>query len=148
MPDILHKVGFKSPPAEAYKALSTLDGLSGWWTTDTKGESKVGGVIHFRFGDRGFIDVKVLALDPGKRVLWDVIDGPGAWIGTKIMFDLVQDGDFTAILFKHQGWKEAGEFMHHCTSKWGVFLMSLKSYVETGSGAPYPDDVHVSYNGD
>lgn len=148
MPDILHKVGIKASPAATYKALSALDGLAGWWTTDTTGESKPGGVLHFRFGDRGFIDMKVLDLAPGKRVLWEVTDGPGVWIGTRVSFDLIKDGDFTTVLFKHQGWKEAGEFMHHCTTKWGTFLMSLKSFVESGNGAPYPNDVHVSYNGD
>jgi DNA-binding transcriptional ArsR family regulator len=39
-----------SSPDDAYKALTTLEGLSGWWTNDTQGESKVGGVIQFRFG--------------------------------------------------------------------------------------------------
>jgi hypothetical protein len=70
MVDILHKVGIKaSSQDDAYKALSTIKGLSGWWTTNTQGESKVGGVIQFRFGAGGF-DMKVLELDPPKRVLW------------------------------------------------------------------------------
>ncbi len=33
--------------------------------------------------------------------------------------------------------------MHHCSTKWGVFLMSLKSLVETGKGAPDPNDVKL-----
>ena len=46
MPDILHKVGIKSSSLDdVYKALTTLEGLCGWWTTDTQGDSKVGGVI-------------------------------------------------------------------------------------------------------
>ena len=107
MPDILHRVGIKSSsPNDAYKALTAIDGLSAWWTTDTQGESKVGGVIKFRFGELGGFDMKVLELDPGKRVLWQVVDGPEEWIGTKVDFDLKQDGDFTIILFNHQGWKE------------------------------------------
>jgi hypothetical protein len=35
------------------------------------------------------------------------------------------------VLFKHQGWKEPVEFMHHCSTKWAVFLLSLKSLLET-----------------
>ena len=50
MVDILHKIGIKSADAhEVYKALTTREGLSAWWTTDTTGQSKVGGVIQFRF---------------------------------------------------------------------------------------------------
>ena len=70
MSDILHRVGIKSSSLnDAYKALTTREGLSAWWTNNTQGESKVGGVIEFRFGAGG-IDMKVLELDPARRVLW------------------------------------------------------------------------------
>ena len=108
MPDILHKVGIKSSSLDdVYKALTTLEGLSAWWTTDTRGESKVGGVLQFRFGAGGF-DMKVLELHPARRVLWQVVDGPEEWIGTKISFDLEQRGDWTIVLFKHRGLEGAG----------------------------------------
>jgi len=134
MPDILHKVGIKSSsPDNVYKALTTVEGLSGWWTSDTRGDSKVGGVLQFRFGDGGF-DMKVVELQPGSRVLWQVVDGPEEWLGTKVTFDIKQNGDWTIVLFKHQDWKEPVEFMHHCSTKWAVFLLSLKSLMETGKG--------------
>ena len=81
-------------------------------------------------------------------MLWQVVDGPRDWIGTKVSFELTQDDDFTIIPFKHQGWKEPIEFMHHCSTKWALFLMSIKSLVETEKGAPYPNDVHISSKGD
>jgi hypothetical protein len=141
--DILHKVGIKSSSQnDVYKTLTTVEGLSAWWTNDTQGESNVGRVLLFRFGAGGF-DMKVLELQPAKRVLWQVVDGPEEWIGTKISWDLKQEDDWTIILFKHEGWKEPVEFMHHCSTKWGVFLLSLKSHLETGKGAPYPHDVKL-----
>ena len=143
MADILHRVGIKSSQDKVYKALATIEGLAGWWTDDTRGESKVGGVIHFQFGERGFFDMKVLELQPTTRVLWQVVDGPEEWIGTKVSWDLRQEKDYIIILFKHAGWKEPIEFMHHCSTKWGIFLMSLKSLLETGKGAPYPNDVKI-----
>jgi uncharacterized protein YndB with AHSA1/START domain len=143
MPDILHRVGIKSSTSDAYKALTTKDGLAGWWTTDTQGDPGAGGVIRFRFGTRGGFDMKVLELQPGRRVQWQVLDGPQDWIATRLSFELTQDQDFVILLFKHEGWKEPSEFMHHCSTKWGVFLLSLKSLVETGKGAPYPDDVEI-----
>jgi hypothetical protein len=141
--DILHKVGIKSSSQnDVYKALTTIEGLSGWWTNDTKGDSKVGAVLRFRFHAGGF-DMKVLKLDPAKHVLWQVVEGPTEWIGTKISFDLKQEGDWTIVLFKHQGWKEPVEFMHHCSTKWAVFLLSLKSLLETGKGAPHPNEIKL-----
>jgi hypothetical protein len=143
MPDILHKVGIKSTSLDdVYNALATIDGLSSRWTTTTRAESKVGGELQFRFGDGGF-DMKVLELEPGKRVLWQVVDGPEEWIGTKISFDLSQNGDWTVVLFKHRGWKAPVEFMHHCSTKWAVFLLSLKSLQETGKGDPWPNEIKL-----
>ena len=143
MPDILHKVGIKSSSlSNAYRALTAIDDLSAWWTTDTKGESKVGSTLQFRFGAGGF-DMKVLELHPATHVLWQVVDGPEEWIGTTISFDLKQQDDWTIVLFKHRGWKQPIEFMHHCSTKWGVFLLSLKSLLETGKGAPHPNDIKL-----
>jgi uncharacterized protein YndB with AHSA1/START domain len=148
MPDILHRVGVKSSAKATYAALSTKEGLASWWTAGTEGDFNVGGVIRFRFGDRGGFDMKVLELEPGKRVLWQVVSGPQEWLDTKVSFDLQPKDDVTMVLFKHQGWKEPVEFMHHCSTKWALFLMSMKSLVEVGKGAPYPHDVNISAIGD
>jgi uncharacterized protein YndB with AHSA1/START domain len=143
MVDILHKVGIKSSSLDAvYEALTTVDGLSHWWTSTTQGSSEIGGVIEFRFGAGG-IDMKVLELVPNKRVLWQVVAGPDEWMGTTVSFDLQQEGEWTIVRFKHLGWKEPVDFMHHCTTKWGVFLLSLKSFLETGKGAPAPNDIKL-----
>lgn len=143
MVDILHRAGVKSSTAEVYAALTTTEGLAGWWTTRTEGKGNdVGGVLQFRFGAGGF-DMKVLELDPGRRVLWEVVDGPEEWIGTHVDWRLEQVDDYAVILFKHQGWAEPVEFMHHCSTKWALFLMSLKSLIETGTGAPDPHDVRI-----
>lgn len=61
----------------------------------------------------------------------------------RFIFDLKQDDDYSVTRFKHQGWKEPIEFRHHCSTKWGVFLLSQKSLVETSTGAPPPDDVKI-----
>lgn len=144
MPDILHKVGVKSSsPNDAYRALTAREGLSAWWTNDTQGTGEfVGGLLQFRFPAGGF-DMKVLELHPAKHVLWQVVDGPEEWIDTKVCFEIKQDGDYTVILFKHEGWNAPVEFMHHCSTKWAIFLMSLKSLLETGKGAPAPNDVKI-----
>ena len=76
----------------------------------------------------------VRELDPEKRVVWEVTDGPKEWIGTKVIWDLSPQGAGTTIRFKQQGWREPVEFMHHCSTKGATYLMSLKSLLETGKG--------------
>ena len=53
MPDILHRVEIKASPKDTYRALTTIDGLAGWWTTNTKGGADdIDGIVEFRFGER------------------------------------------------------------------------------------------------
>lgn len=143
MADILHRVGIRATIDQVYRALTTEQGLAGWWTSDTKGDGdKVGNIIEFRFGAGGF-DMRVTKLTPSTFVQWHVATGPDEWVGTTIDFALKQDGDYVIVLFKHLGWKEPVEFMHHCSTKWAIFLMSLKSLIETGTGNPDPHDVKI-----
>jgi uncharacterized protein YndB with AHSA1/START domain len=147
MVDIRHRVGITASVDTVYTALATRDGLASWWTASTHGDSRVGGTLQFRFSadgrEIGGFDMKVVDLEPSRQVRWEVIDGPAEWIGTTIHFALKQDGDYAIVLFTHQGWKEPVEFMHHCSTKWATFLMSLKSLIETGTGQPSPTDVRI-----
>ena len=148
MADILHRVGIKASSEKVFKALATRDGLAGWWTTLTQWDGKLGSTIKFRFSEDGReiggCDVKVAELRPAERVLWHVSEGPADWVGTKVSFELKQEGDYSIVLFKHLDWKEPLEFMHHCSTKWAIFLISLKELVETGKGTPNPDDPQIS----
>jgi uncharacterized protein YndB with AHSA1/START domain len=144
MLDILHRIGATTSPDRVYDALTTLDGLADWWTTETTGEAAAGGTIQFRFGEAGGFDMKVLDQRPNARVEWEVTDGPNEWIGTHVTFDLKQEDDYTIVLFKHEGWREPVDFMAHCSTKWATFLMSLKQLVETGTGDPFPREVRIS----
>ena len=144
MVDILHRIGVEAAtPETVYEALTTVEGLAGWWTDDTKGESGVGDVLAFRFPNGGF-DMEVVELQPAERVTWRVVDGPAEWIGTTVDWRLHQADGWTIVLFAHQGWAEPVEFMHHCSTKWATFLVSLKSLLETGEGSPAPRDLRIS----
>jgi uncharacterized protein YndB with AHSA1/START domain len=148
MDDILHRVGIKAPLSKVYAALSTVDGVAGWWTKETSGSSKAGGTIEVRFlapdgKELGGMKMEVLALDPDKKVHWRFKAGPEEWIGTDAVFDLHRDGEYTIVLFGHKNWREAVEFTHHCSTKWATFLLSLRDFVETGKGKPSPQDLKI-----
>jgi uncharacterized protein YndB with AHSA1/START domain len=143
MPDILHRVGIHASPEKVYHALTEQAGLAGWWTTNSKAEPKVGAIDQFRFGDAGGSDMEVVELIPGKRVKWRCVDGAKEWIGTELTFDLRSEKGETIVLFAQRGWREPVEFMHYCSTKWAVYLLSLKWLCEKGKGAPYPDDINI-----
>ena len=140
MPDILHRIAIRSTPEKIFHALTDPRQLAGWWTRQTTSR---GDNLRFTFDDRGFNEMAVVETLPAKRVAWRCIDGAPEWIGTSITFDLKEEPGATVVLFAQRGWKEPVEFMHYCSTKWAVYLLSLKQLCETGTGAPYPDDIDI-----
>jgi len=148
MVDIDHRVGIKAPISKVYAALSTVEGVAGWWTKKTTGVSKSGGNIDVRFNspsgkEIGGMNFEVMGLDPNKKVHWRFRLGPKEWIGTDVIFNLSQIGDYTIVLFSHKNWCEFVECTAHCSMKWATFMLSLKELVETGIGKPSPNDVKI-----
>ena len=148
MVNIIHRIGIKAPVFKVYNALSTLEGLSGWWAEEVEGDSKIGGNLTFSFRSKsgellGKMVMKVRELNASKLVVWDCVDGPAEWIGTNIKFELSEHDNQTIVLFGHENWIEAVEFTAHCSMKWAIFLLSLREYVETGLGKPSPHDIKI-----
>jgi uncharacterized protein YndB with AHSA1/START domain len=138
MPDILHRVGINASPQKVFAALATIEGLQHWWVAAASGNAKPGGVIDF-----GFCTMWVAAAKPKKLVHWRCVSGPKEWIGTEVSFKLKQEDGQTFVLFKHAGWNKAVDFMHHCSTKWATFLLSLRDWVERAEGRPAPYDLKI-----
>jgi uncharacterized protein YndB with AHSA1/START domain len=142
MVDILHRVGIAATPDQVFEALTTIDGLRGWWSSTATGNAAAGGLINY-----GFCDMEVVAADPGKLVHWRCTSGPDAWLNTEVTFRLDWKDGQTFVVFKHANWPEPIEFMHHCSTKWATFLLSLRDLVETSQGHPLPHDLKIAVNG-
>jgi len=58
MADITHRVGIKASVSKVYAALSTIEGVGGWWTKHTSGSSRVMGCRRPMLRSRGGVDVR------------------------------------------------------------------------------------------
>lgn len=147
MADIIHRVAIKAPASKVLEALTTVEGVAGWWTRDTTGESKADGRMNVRFqsptgAEMGKMEFELAKLDPSE-VRWRFTSGPEEWLGTDVTFHLSQEGEQTLIVFGHRNWREPVEFMAHCSMKWATFLLSLRDLLETGKGKPAPEDLKI-----
>jgi uncharacterized protein YndB with AHSA1/START domain len=145
---IRHEVGIETSPEAVYQALTDTSKLAGWWTSDTRGKgSKKGDVLEFWFGD--FCQkLEVAELQPGKLVRWKANKEGGVdeWVGTEVAFSLKADEKQCWVLFSHSGWRKDSGILPHCSTKWAVFMLSLKDFLEKGKGHPYPKDVQVNHD--
>jgi uncharacterized protein YndB with AHSA1/START domain len=160
MPNIRQEVLIGSPAEKVYSAITSQDGLSAWWTPDTKISSEMDSVGRFGFGKNYFKEMKVVDLTRFSRVKWFCTSGADEWVGTTISFNL-QSGDKETLLnshpeaadqiqqnangdnetllsLHHDGWREYTPMFAECSYTWGQFLRSLKLLCETGKGRPWP----------
>lgn len=160
MPNIHQALLIGAPAEKVYGAITSQEGLSGWWTPDAKAKAEPGTIARFPFGPTYYKEMTIVELRPFGLVKWNCIKGDGEWVGTTLTFQLVSgdkktllsahpeikgqieqlaDDEGTLLLFRHDNWKEYTPMFAECSYTWGQFLRSLKLWCETGKGRPWPD---------
>jgi uncharacterized protein YndB with AHSA1/START domain len=137
---VIHHVVYISasrPPV--FAALTTTDGLSGWWSTQVKAASDVGGIVDFRFVDDFNPDMEIVELRPPERLVWKCVGGHEPWADNTFRFELRKDDS---------GRTRLGFWQNYATEldddafgvynyNWGYYLDSLRLLCETGTGKPF-----------
>jgi uncharacterized protein YndB with AHSA1/START domain len=148
MYEIRHRIGVEAPVQEVYDAIATAEGTRRWWTEDVTltGGPGVGGELTFGFGGDRIVTMVLTELAPPTKIVWRCTAGPAEWIGGTFTFELKGDDTDaeTVVLFTNSGWREPVEFMHHCSTAWAYYLLSLKHDVGGGKGTPWPGNEPVS----
>jgi uncharacterized protein YndB with AHSA1/START domain len=142
MPGIHFRTTVDASPDEVYEALATQDGLAGNWTDQLEVPQHTGAVARFGFGPdwAKALEVRIDALEPGRRVEWTPVGGFPGWIGTSITWELerAEDGG-TVVHFRHTGWPDeaADGEMAMCGYTWAMIISRLGAQVGRGERAPY-----------
>jgi hypothetical protein len=141
MATILLRVPVEGDPKVAYDALSTAEGVKGWWSTHTEGPQGAGSTMKVAFPDAPMtFDFEVTDETAGERVAWRCLSGPPEWIGTEVSFDIQTDHDGnTSVLFAHDGWKTVKQSFPFIAYSWAQILPRFKKLVESGERDPFFD---------
>ncbi|HUN36347.1 MAG TPA: SRPBCC family protein [Trebonia sp.] len=127
-----------SAPLDAvFVAVSSVEGLSGWWTTAASGSPEPGGELRFAFRD----GVAVMRVEDRTPTLerWTCLghSGQPEWAGTTVTFRLTETSRATTRLqFTHGGLRPELDCYGHCSAGWNYLMSSLAAYAETGTGSP------------
>ena len=111
---IKHFLIIETPVSKIYKALTTREGITNWWTPQNSIGEKVGDVNVFDFGNRYHNEMEIKQLELNKNVEWSCFVGDKEWIGTNILFSLEEIEGKTAIRFSHYNWLEETDFFASC----------------------------------
>ena len=133
---IYHVCHVNGDQKQVFEALTTVEKLQQWWTTDVTGDASMNGRITFGFPNME-IEMRVAAQLEGQKVVWVVERGPDDWLGSEITFSLDQNDGKTRIRFTHDNWEKQDEFYAQCSFSWAKYMMSIRDLIETGAGKPY-----------
>jgi len=131
----------KATPQEAFESINNVQG---WWTTVFEGRSeKVNDVFTVRFGETS-ITIKIVELDPAKKIRWHVTDCHKHWLkdkkewkDTTISWELSAAGNATKIDFTHIGLIPGIECYKGCAGAWNFYITeSLFKLLTEGKGLP------------
>ena len=137
MPDINHRFPIAAPPDRVLATLVSPEGLNAWWTLTADGMPAEGGEYRFGFGPEYQWAGRLAELEPGRRVVWEMVDADDDWRGTKVGFALEPSREGTTVDFFHTGWREANPHFRQTSYCWAMYLRLLKRYLEEGSVVPY-----------
>jgi uncharacterized protein YndB with AHSA1/START domain len=139
MADIAIQIDTTADPAAAYAALTTTDGVAGWWTTRNQTSGAVGEVDRMWFPDAPMAwELRVDEAVPSKVLARHCVGDPPQWVGTDVRFALEpapQGG--TRVLFDHTGFAQVDEMFRVVTLGWAQMLLRLKQYLDSGQPAPF-----------
>lgn len=137
MPDILLEATIAAPPEKVYQALTEKDGLASWWTRSATAEPKVGSVSEFVFYEgQSVLKMEVTRLEANQKVYWKPVQGAPDWPGTRVTWDLTPADGGTKVLLGHRDYVSTDGSFASVSYNWAWYLISLKSYLETGKGTP------------
>ena len=137
MKTIIHAFRIHASAAKVFDALTTENGLSGWWSTAVQIDTATG-TVHFRFTGDFNPQMKMLERHPGKHVVWKCVGGHANWDENTFSFNLSASGEETDVLFKQEYSRELSDTVYGTYNfNWGYYLNSLKQLCETGHGTPF-----------
>jgi uncharacterized protein YndB with AHSA1/START domain len=140
MARIVFELDIDASPKEIVDALNTQRGIAGWWTEDVTAPGGTGSQMTLGFPGRAPLpfELRVDQVDE-QSVRWSSVGQvPPHWVGTQIIWTLTPkpDGTGTTVHFNHDGWATDEGPLPMSAMTWGQLMGSLKSFVETGTGAP------------
>lgn len=130
-----------APPEAVFDALTTLEGIAGWWTTQVSGSAGEGGELTLGFpnSDGPRVVLHVDAAERPRSLVWSVRSVPPLpaweeWAGTRIVVRLqAADDGGTRMEFEHEGLNPRLHCYDTCSTGWDHGMASLRRYVETGT---------------
>jgi hypothetical protein len=125
-------------PIEVFKSVIQPEK---WWSGEIEGSSsKLNDEFTYRYKDLHMSKQRVIEFIPNKKVVWLVtesminyVEDKQEWTGTKIIFEISEEGNKTSLRFTHQGLHQEIACFNSCSTSWTRLMQeSLFRLITTG----------------
>ncbi|MGH2678870.1 MAG: SRPBCC family protein [Actinomycetota bacterium] len=139
--DVLLGSELHADAARVIDALTTKEGLSSFWTSESIAEPAVGSEARFGFeGAPVPLRMRVDRIEPDE-VAWTCLGDFPLWEETTVTWSLSPEAEHggTRVLFRHAGFPDEQPEWEFASiaSTWAGILARLKVLAETGTSEPY-----------
>jgi uncharacterized protein YndB with AHSA1/START domain len=135
MTDVLFRFDVDATPETVLAALTTSDGIKGFWTSRADVPADVGATLKVEFAVAPLPFDLRLELSDAQTVVWRTETFPPHWVGSQIRWDVDAREQGSTVNFRHSGLNteaEAGQVAY----TWGQVMVKLKQYAESGIPDP------------
>lgn len=108
-----------------------INDVSNWWSKDFEGSSaKLNDEFIISHTDQHYSKQKLVEVIPNKKVVWLVTKSELNWLekdryewtNTKMIFEIISNGDKTVINFTHEGLVPEKECYSRCIQGWDMVI--------------------------
>lgn len=126
-----HLFHINAPVETVFKALTDIDEMKSWYTTEISGKSSMNQLINFKFGTINFI-VKVIELEVNKKIGWKCVETSLPFVGHTYTFELDENDGKTRVRLTEIGFEEQDDMYANMNFSWGKYLESLRQFCQNG----------------
>lgn len=138
--DFITTIVVEQTPEQVFNA---INGPQNWWSGEITGNSsKLNDEFTYRYKEFHFSKQRIVEIIPDRKVVWLVTESQinytedkKEWTGTKMIFEIAEQGSKTQLRFTHQGLIPQIECFDSCSNAWSQLIQQgLFSLITTGKG--------------
>ncbi len=143
MARVRHRVGMAGEFNRIFLATHEPAGLAGWWASKADGTPEVGQVVNLHFEALTTLSFKIAALEENVLVRLECVSGPGSWQNSQLDFIFQQDEKQVWVELIHENQDASDNDFVYFSTKWPIYLLSMRDFIQTGTGTPYPRETKI-----
>ena len=133
---IHHLLHINAPIDKVFIALSSIEELKLWYTTEVQGSSKLNEIIEFKFGGVDF-HTKVIELVANEKIVMECVATSLPLVGQKVTYELDQNDEKTRVRFSQDGFDELDDFYANMNFSASKYLESLRQFCQNGTSEAF-----------